>query len=72
MELFPANITLNGNKQSVKKLLQQTGETAWQQAFIDFLNQWYNKNDFIEVQTSGSTGTPKTISLKKQFRKLNF
>ncbi|WP_297091241.1 AMP-binding protein [uncultured Draconibacterium sp.] len=67
MELFPANITLNGHQQSVEKLLQQTGETAWQQEFIDFLKQWYNKNDFIEVQTSGSTGTPKTISLKKQF-----
>ncbi len=31
-----------------------------------FLNDWWSKRDFIEVQTSGSTGTPKTIRLPKK------
>lgn len=32
-----------------------------------FLKNWFNKNEFVEVQTSGSTGTPKKIKLKKEF-----
>lgn len=32
----------------------------------DFLLNWMDDNDFIEVSTSGSTGTPKTIKLDKQ------
>jgi len=34
-----------------------------------FLKQWFNQNNFIEVNTSGSTGTPKKIQLKKEFMK---
>ncbi len=32
----------------------------------DFLNDWLNTKDYIEVKTSGSTGNPKTIKLQKQ------
>lgn len=32
----------------------------------DFLLNWMDERDFIEVKTSGSTGTPKTIKLDKQ------
>jgi O-succinylbenzoic acid--CoA ligase len=32
----------------------------------DFLLNWMDDNNFIEVRTSGSTGTPKTIKLDKQ------
>ncbi len=30
-----------------------------------FLEQWFDNNDFVEVKTSGSTGTPKPIQLSK-------
>ena len=32
----------------------------------DFLLNWMDENDYIEVKTSGSTGNPKTIKLEKQ------
>ncbi|MBS9766452.1 MAG: AMP-binding protein [Flavobacteriaceae bacterium] len=30
-----------------------------------FLEQWFDKKDFVEVKTSGSTGVPKPIQLSK-------
>lgn len=67
MELFPEHITINGHAKSIKKLLQQKSDSEWKQSWLEFLEEWYNANDYIEVQTSGSTGTPKTITLKKDF-----
>lgn len=67
MELFPTHIIINGRSKSVKELLQQKTDGEWEQSWLEFLDEWYNANDYIEVQTSGSTGTPKTISLKKDF-----
>ncbi len=67
MELFPLHITINGQTQNIKELRQQKPNSEWQQSWLDFVEEWYNPNDFIEVQTSGSTGTPKTIRLKKDF-----
>ena len=32
-----------------------------------FLQDWFSKEDVVEVTTSGSTGVPKTIRLKKEF-----
>lgn len=32
----------------------------------DFLLDWFDGKDFIEMETSGTTGAPKTISVKKQ------
>jgi len=32
----------------------------------DFLLDWLDNNDYIDVKTSGSTGKPKTITFKKQ------
>lgn len=32
----------------------------------DFLAEWHNDSDTINVQTSGSTGTPKKLSVEKQ------
>ena len=32
----------------------------------EFLLDWLDNNDFIEVKTSGSTGKPKVIKIKKQ------
>ncbi|MDX8340519.1 AMP-binding protein [Draconibacterium sp. IB214405] len=67
MELFPSHITINGQSGNIKELLQQKPNSEWEQRWVEFLKEWYNPNDYIEVQTSGSTGTPKTITLKKDF-----
>ena len=32
---------------------------------LDFVERWYDSNDYISVPTSGSTGTPKSIHLLK-------
>jgi o-succinylbenzoate---CoA ligase len=32
----------------------------------DFLLDWFDSKDYIEMQTSGTTGSPKTISVSKQ------
>jgi len=32
----------------------------------DFILDWFDQNDFIEMNTSGSTGIPKKIRVKKQ------
>lgn len=32
----------------------------------DFLLDWFDSKDYIEMQTSGTTGTPKVISVSKQ------
>jgi O-succinylbenzoic acid--CoA ligase len=37
----------------------------YEKAIGDFLREWTNDKDFIEVQTSGSTGAPKLLQLKK-------
>ena len=34
---------------------------------VNFLIEWFSKDDFIIVNTSGSTGKPKKIELKKEF-----
>lgn len=39
---------------------------AFKQILGDFLCDWLNEKEVIEVKTSGSTGKPKTIQLKKQ------
>lgn len=33
----------------------------------NFLLDWLNEKDYVEVKTSGSTGTPKKIRIKKQY-----
>ena len=32
----------------------------------DFLLDWFDKKDYIEMQTSGTTGIPKTVRINKQ------
>lgn len=68
MELHPTHISLSGRQVRIETLLQQTsGTSGWEKSWLDFLVEWYNDRDFIEVQTSGSTGTPKTIRMNKDF-----
>lgn len=68
MELFPSHMTLNGQSTPVEELLApQENKPGWEQDWLNFLAEWYNPRDYIEVNTSGSTGEPKTIALKKDF-----
>ncbi len=39
---------------------------VYQKNIGDFLLDWFDENEFIDLQTSGTTGTPKIISLQKQ------
>jgi len=39
---------------------------AYEKVTGNFLIDWLNDKDFLEVNTSGSTGTPKKVKLKKQ------
>lgn len=68
MQLHPTHITLNGQSTEVEGLLAGREQAAgWEREWLDFLAEWYNDRDFIEVNTSGSTGDPKTIRLRKDF-----
>jgi len=39
---------------------------GYERAVGDFLLDWFDKTDFIEMQTSGTTGAPKLIKVEKQ------
>ncbi|HYQ57342.1 MAG TPA: AMP-binding protein, partial [Draconibacterium sp.] len=67
MEMFPAHIRINGKLKSIEHLLLHKPDKDWEGHWLNFLTEWYDAKDFIEVQTSGSTGAPKTITLKKEF-----
>lgn len=68
MTLFPIHLKLNGKQTAIADLLRNCKKQAeWEKTWFDFLKEWYNETDFIEVNTSGSTGKPKTIRLKKSF-----
>ncbi len=63
---------LNGNNYDHNQLkevaysLIKEGE-PYEKINGDFLLDWLDEKDFINVHTSGSTGTPKVIQLSKQF-----
>ncbi len=40
--------------------------TNWEQSFWNFIKNWLDDKNYIEVKTSGSTGTPKIIRLAKE------
>lgn len=42
-----------------------THENNYLRAIGLFIQEWLNKNDFVQVKTSGSTGSPKLIELDK-------
>lgn len=39
---------------------------SYERAVGDFLLDWFDQNDYIEMQTSGTTGVPKSIRVEKQ------
>lgn len=58
------SFALNGKSFSSKEGLLGFSETI-NSDIARFFNQWFDENDFVEVQTSGSTGEPKSIRLQK-------
>jgi O-succinylbenzoic acid--CoA ligase len=65
------NFKLNGFKMSKDDLCQiaycfiKEGE-AYERPIGDFILNWFDGNDYIEMQTSGTTGMPKAIRVQKQ------
>ena len=45
--------------------LRAAASEPWMLAIADFLEQWWNDTEVIEVKTSGSTGTPQTLQHTK-------
>ncbi len=39
---------------------------AYEKELGDFILEWFNEKDYVELTTSGTTGTPKQIQLSKQ------
>ncbi|WP_372794726.1 AMP-binding protein [Lutibacter sp.] len=63
--LFHKNFKLQGRSFSLKEeLIDFSFEISSELQF--FLKQWFNKENFIQVNTSGSTGNPKLIQLQKK------
>jgi O-succinylbenzoic acid--CoA ligase len=63
---FHINFKLQGKSfDSVEELLIFSKELSV--TIFNFLQNWFDEKDFIEVKTSGSTGKPKNIFLKKQY-----
>ncbi|HUH25543.1 MAG TPA: AMP-binding protein [Flavobacterium sp.] len=62
---------LNGHafsKESLSELaitLLKDGE-AYEKELGDFILQWFDHNNFVELSTSGTTGKPKKIKLEKE------
>lgn len=66
--IFAEKIRINNlvySRENYQRLMTVSA-FPWMEMVVDFLEQWYDHNDFIEVQTSGSTGIPKTIRLAKE------
>ena len=69
--LHPA-FKLNGkhfaSPEILRKYALKLGETGIGEevAIGNFIVEWLNSEDFIQVKTSGSTGEPKAINLKKE------
>lgn len=56
-------IKINGTYYSS---LEEIKNSSTNIELIQFIEQWFNKENFINIKTSGSTGTPKEIKLFKQ------
>ena len=62
-------LTLNNQqltRQELQTQAQKSHQTAWEASLWNFIKNWLDENDYVEVKTSGSTGTPKIIRLEKK------
>lgn len=57
------NITVNSD--TVLKSPERFSSDTDLKPVIDFLQKWWDENDYIEFTTSGSTGQPKPIGISK-------
>ncbi|MHA3787164.1 AMP-binding protein [Flavobacterium hauense] len=63
---------LNGfhlNEDDLKRIAYsfiKEGDFPFEKAVGDFLLDWFDQRDYIEMQTSGTTGVPKLIRVDKQ------
>ncbi|MFO7657886.1 MAG: AMP-binding protein [Bacteroidales bacterium] len=67
-----SNIRLNGRFYDSDTLLSIIADTcrinkmtAYPKEIFQFIKEWFDDKDTVDVHTSGSTGEPKTIYLKK-------
>ncbi len=58
------SFALHGKSFSSKEELMEFSKTVNSDIALFFV-QWFDNNEFVEVQTSGSTGEPKLIRLQK-------
>ena len=63
---FHKDFRLNGTSFSSEAALISFAENS-SIAIANFLNDWFNNDNFVIVKTSGSTGKPKPIRLQKEF-----
>ena len=61
-DLLNINFKLDGTSYSRDSLISYFKNN---ELYYEFLNSWFNSDNFITVKTSGSTGSPKPIHLKK-------
>lgn len=66
-------LTIEGITYTPKELFEISGkiilnpaEPEWKRDIFDFILDWMDDRDFVEVKTSGTTGDPKTIKLSKK------
>ena len=54
--------------EDLKNLLEEdpSHSSQWEIDVLDFLSDWMDDSEYIELNTSGSTGTPKPIRLSKK------
>jgi len=56
-------IQTNSGSNTVAELRSTSPE--WEKAYLDFILEWLNDDDTIEIQTSGSTGAPNSMRVSK-------
>jgi O-succinylbenzoic acid--CoA ligase len=44
---------------------------SWEKDVYNFIDQWFDSNDYVWAKTSGTTGKPKPIKLPKELMKLS-
>ena len=65
MHLALTNSTLQIRQETLPQLRRHATE-PWQLHIVQFLEAWFDSNNYIEQNTSGSTSTPKSIRLSKR------
>ena len=65
---------VNHQSYSLSELLEHCATVAqsvsvptWEQEVWCFIDEWFNAEDEVRLQTSGSTGIPKVIAIKKKY-----